>query len=130
FMATARLRHTPLPQQRVAMMFWNTPAGEKNLSASNLNVPRSIEVIANAMSAAGYAVNPADESSLIDTAQRLLAAYYRPQETLDALLADGLAATMPLSRYQNWLAALPEQIQQQMQTRWGDPADNAYIRLI
>jgi len=37
------LRRTPNGQKRLALMFWNHPGGEANISASNLNVPRSLE---------------------------------------------------------------------------------------
>ncbi|PJF46202.1 MAG: cobalt chelatase, partial [Candidatus Thermofonsia Clade 3 bacterium] len=41
--------------KRVAVFFWNYPPGEKNLSASFLNVPRSLETTLAALWAAGYA---------------------------------------------------------------------------
>ncbi len=82
-------------------MFWNHPEGEKNVAASHLNVPASLARLGEALRAAGYRVATSDESALIDTAQRLLGGYYRPQ-TLDALYRDGLAASLPLDAYLHW----------------------------
>src|SRR5690606_21769427 len=39
------LRRTPPEAKRVALMFWNAPDGEHNLSASHLNVPRSLALL-------------------------------------------------------------------------------------
>src|SRR5690606_13147099 len=48
------LRRTPSADKKLALMFWNYPAGEKNLAASNLNVPRSIVSIQAALAKDGY----------------------------------------------------------------------------
>lgn len=127
FMAMANLQRLPVESQQLALLFWNSPAGEKNLSASNLNVPRSIESISKGLQAAGYDVTAGVEADLIETAQRLLSAYYRP-ETLDELLADGLAETLPLTDYQSWLQSLPDAINQQMLTAWGQAENHPNVR--
>ena len=129
FKAQAVLRDTAASQRRLAMMFWNSPAGEKNLSASNLNIPRSIENIVEALVAKGYSLTTEDEQSVIATAQRLLAAYYHPEQ-LDALLADELAVTLPLEDYRNWFAALPESRQQALQSAWGEPENHWSVRTV
>ncbi|WP_313513369.1 cobaltochelatase subunit CobN [Pseudomonas sp.] len=125
----ARLRRLPAAEKHLALMFWNHPDGEKNIAASHLNVPRSLERLTDALHQAGYTVPPHSEAQLIETAQRLLGGYYRP-ETLDALLADGLAAHFPLSRYQAWLAELPEGRRQELLARWGDPARHWALRQV
>ena len=123
----ARLRRLAPAEKRLALMFWNHPDGEKNLAASNLNVPRSLARLTTALREAGYGVPATADAELIELAQRLLGGYYRP-ETLDALLADGLAMTLPLSRYQHWLASLPAASQQALTERWGDPAGHWALR--
>ncbi|MGY8774532.1 cobaltochelatase subunit CobN [Spongiibacter tropicus] len=129
FKAQAALRNTAAIERRLAMMFWNSPAGEKNLSASNLNIPRSIENIIEALVAQGYSLMPEKEADIIATAQRLLGAYYHPEQ-LDALLADGLAVTLPLASYRNWLATLPASRQQALQNTWGEPDSHWGVRTI
>jgi len=50
----AQLQRKPNADKRVAVMFWNYPAGEKNLSASFLNVPRSLRSTLAGLQAEGY----------------------------------------------------------------------------
>lgn len=125
----AALRRTPAADKRVALMFWNYPAGEHNLSASHLNVPRSLELLSRRMADAGYDVTPAREQALIDAGQAMLAGYYRP-DTLDALRARGLAATFPVARYRQWLDTLPLAQKRALLAQWGDPARHPAVRTI
>ncbi|TWT05039.1 cobaltochelatase subunit CobN [Reyranella sp. CPCC 100927] len=127
--ALAALRRTPVADKRLALMFWNYPIGEKNLSASHLNVPRSLERISKALSAAGYDVTPADERQLIDAGQSMLAAFYRP-EVLEKLLADGLAEAVPVARYRAWFDGLPETVRVALVERWGQPEAHAAVRQV
>ncbi|MFL9812659.1 cobaltochelatase subunit CobN [Stutzerimonas sp. VN223-3] len=124
-----RLRRLAPNEKKLALMFWNHPDGEKNVSASNLNVPRSLAHLFTELQQAGYDVPATAEVTLIDMAQRLLGGYYRPQ-TLDSLLADGLAVTLPLSAYERWLADLPEHNRVQLIERWGEPAEHWALREI
>lgn len=125
----AALRRTANADKRLALMFWNYPAGEANLSASHLNVPRSLEHLTAALAEAGYRVTPASERRLIDDAQALLGGLYRP-ETLDALRARGLAAALPLADYERWLQTLPAAQRQALLARHGAPADSPAVRRI
>ncbi len=125
----ARLRRLAPADKHLALMFWNHPDGEKNLAASNLNVPRSLAHLTTALQQAGYDVPKTEEPELIETAQRLLGGYYRP-ESLDGLLEDGLAVTLPLANYQGWLEQLPEPSRQALFERWGEPADHWALRQI
>jgi len=62
--------------KRIAVFFWNYPPGEKNLSASFLNVPRSLARVSEGLRDAGYAVEPKAEADWIRELAPLLAAYY------------------------------------------------------
>lgn len=116
----AALRRTPAAAKQLALMFWNYPPGDKNFSASNLNVPRSLERLTAALAEEGYDVPALDEKKLIETGQALLGGIYHPKK-LPALHASGLAATLPLSRYLAWFEALPQARRQEMLARWGQP---------
>lgn len=124
-----RLQDLPPEDKQLALLFWNHPDGERNLSASHLNVPRSLAVLSGALADAGYPIPATDEQDFIQLGQRLLAGYYRP-ETLDALHGDGLAAALPLADYQQWLHSLAAPVQQALQQRWGDPASHWALRQI
>ncbi|NEX00120.1 cobaltochelatase subunit CobN, partial [Rhodopseudomonas sp. BR0G17] len=57
---------------------------------------------------------------LIGFAQQMLHGLYHP-EALRALRDAGLATTLPVRRYQTWLATLPEPRRAELLARWGDP---------
>lgn len=125
-----KLRRTPAADKRVAIMFWNYPSGEKNLSASFMNLPRSLVATLGALRWAGYRTETADETMLTLLLQRLLAPGYRPPQdeaVLESLLRDGLAARLPLAEYRAWLATLPATVRDALQQRWGDPARSAMV---
>lgn len=127
--ALAKLRHTPPAEKRLALMFWNYPQGEKNFSASNLNVPRSLEALTRDLQKAGYRVPPATEQQIIETGQALLSVLYH-HDRLDDLLRRGLAATLPVKRYNQWLASTAPAVRSKMRERWGDPKSHWAVRQI
>ena len=100
------LRQKPAGDKRIGLMFWNHPGGETNLGASNLNVPKSIETLTQALARAGYEVPPLSEQETIKAAQAMLGGLYRTVP-LEELLARDLAAAFPVADYRRWLAALP-----------------------
>ncbi|MCO7632255.1 cobaltochelatase subunit CobN [Pseudomonas guariconensis] len=122
-----RLRQLPAKEKRLALMFWNHPEGERNLAASHLNVPASLAALSASLEHAGYEVPATSEKVLIDSGQRLLAGYYRP-ETLDQLLREGLADRFPLKDYQAWFNSLPQATRDALIARWGDPAKHWALR--
>ena len=113
-------------EKKVAMLFWNYPPGEKNLSASFMNVPRSLETTLKAMQAAGYDTRAETEVTLIASLQRLLAPFYRDGE-LAGLLRDGLAERLPVATYKAWLKGQPQAIQDEIHERWGTPEKSAMV---
>lgn len=122
------LRRKPMQEKHLALMFWNYPAGEKNFGASHLNVPASIANIAQALGQAGYDVAPVDEARMIEQGQAMLSMLYRTS-TPEDLLAQGLAAMLPLASYQSWLDGLPPE-QRAGMAAWGNPADHWAVRTV
>ncbi|MCS2608541.1 cobaltochelatase subunit CobN [Halomonas dongshanensis] len=124
------LRHLPAEDKRLALLFWNHPAGEKNLGASNLNVPRSVLSIRQALASAGYRMGEeVDEETLIATSQRLLSGFYNAV-ALDDLIADDLVGLYPLADYQRWLQTLPAAQQAAMREMGGAPEYHRMLRQI
>lgn len=116
-----KLQQLPNSDKKIALLFWNHPMGEKNIAASHLNVPRSLVEITQALTQAGYTVIAKSETDFIHIAQQLLGGIYRP-EILPDLYNLGLAKTLPLADYQQYLSTLPEEEQQALINRWG-PAE-------
>lgn len=121
-----RLQRQPNAEKRLAMLFWNYPPGEKNLSASYLNLPRSFVTTLQALQEAGYSTHPQDEAKLVSQLQRLLAPYYRDGQ-LAGLLRDDLAERLPVKTYRAWLKQLPPSVQADLQQRWGEPEKSAMV---
>ncbi len=113
-------------EKKVGVLFWNYPPGEKNLSASYLNLPRSLEATLQALKAAGYRTEEVAEKPLTTLLQRLLAPYYRDGE-LPGLLRDDLAERLPVAVYKRWLATQPEAVRHSLQERWGEPEKSAMV---
>lgn len=126
----ASLRRKPAADKHLALMFWNHPEGEKNISASNLNVPRSLEHLAAALKQAGYRVETPDEATLTEKAQAMLGGLYRPDAELSGLLDKGLAQALPLSVYQSWFDTLPAAQQREIKQLWGDPGQHWALRTV
>lgn len=123
------LRHTPATEKKLGLMFWNYPAGEKNLGASNLNIPRSILSIQRALADQGYDSGQAvTEGQVVGAAQRMLGALYG-SVSLDELLAENLAGLLPLADYKDWLATLPAARRQEM-LHFGPPERHGAVREI
>ncbi|MGV6871771.1 cobaltochelatase subunit CobN [Pseudochelatococcus sp. B33] len=122
------LRRKPATDKRLALLFWNYPAGEKNLSASNLNVPASIETITARLSQAGYDVPPLAEQEMIATGQAMLGGLYRTVP-LEDLLRRNLAVTLPVADYERWLASLSP-ARRRAFSHWGEPARHWAVRVV
>ncbi|MCK5829884.1 MAG: cobaltochelatase subunit CobN [Methylococcales bacterium] len=122
----AQLRLKPNVDKKITVMVWNYPSGEKNIGASFLNVPRSLNQISTALKAKGYAISSQSEDYFIANITRILRPFYRGYE-LDELLKDDLAELMPLSVYQDWYKTLPETARTSIEARWGKPKDNFMV---
>ncbi|PLQ02603.1 cobaltochelatase subunit CobN [Cupriavidus pauculus] len=118
--ALTALQRKPNADKRVAILFYNYPAGEKNLSASFLNLPKSLAGTLAALQATGYRTEAADEATLQRDLGALLAPFYRT-DRLQPLLDAGLAEWMPMSRYRAWFDAQPADLRAAVTGRWGQP---------
>ncbi|KXU34456.1 cobalamin biosynthesis protein CobN [Ventosimonas gracilis] len=125
----AALRHKPAADKKLAVLFWNYPAGEKNLSASHLNVPRSLALLSERLQQAAYSLEPISEEALIAAGQALLGGYYR-MESLDDLYQRNLAAAFTVKQYRAWLDRLPAARRQEILKRWGEPEQHPAVRVI
>ncbi len=127
-LALSRLQHAPNAEKHVAIMYYNYPAGEKNLSASFLNLPRSLAGTLAALRAAGYATEAADEARLQRDLGALLAPFYRSGQ-LAALLDADLAAWLPMAQYRRWYERQPAAVRAEVAARWGEPERSAMATL-
>lgn len=121
------LKHKPATDKRIGLMFWNYPPGEKNFSASNLNVPLSLHELTKALNASGYAVPVTEEGTFIEAGQAMLGGVYQPDQ-LAGLVDRGFATGLPLARYLAWFNGLPEMQRNWISERWGAPDTHFALR--
>jgi cobaltochelatase CobN len=125
--ALARLQQTPPAQRKVAMLVYNYPAGEGNFGASFLNVPKSLHTMLGAMQGAGYQTTAPASDDITRQVQATMAAFYKPEQA-QALLAQGLADTLPLADYLKWFRALSKDTQARIEAYWGAPEKSTMLR--
>lgn len=114
----ARLRRTPAAERRVAIVLANYPNRDGRLANGvGLDTPESCVAVLRALAGAGYGVEgvPADGDALI----RALAA--GPTNDLRALPRREIRVALPLARYRELFAGLPEAVRAATLERWGPP---------
>lgn len=129
-LAQARLVRADNADKKVAIMFWNYPAGEKNLGASFMNLPTSLHSTLAAMKTAGYRTEVPDVATLTRQLQRLLTPFYRPgsvADEMEALVREGLAELMPLASYRQWLESLPEERREAWSSAVASPEKSVFL---
>ncbi|WP_373050120.1 cobaltochelatase subunit CobN [Thalassovita aquimarina] len=125
-MRLAVLRHKPNAEKRVAMVYWNTPAGEANMGGSNLNLPLSMLDMAAAMRGEGYDVSAFSEDEIIARAHAMQAPRYR-EEAMGALVQGEDWAFLPVDTYREWFATLPAEVQDRIDRFWGIAEESQWL---
>ncbi|MBB3607583.1 cobaltochelatase subunit CobN [Rhizobium sp. BK602] len=119
----ARLRRTPSAERRVALVMANYPNRDGRLgNGVGLDTPAGTIEVLKAMAAAGYPVAdlPGDGDALM-------------RHLMDGPTNSGhdgkiVRETLSISEYKYFLSSLPIQIQEEIQTRWGEPEADPYAR--
>jgi cobaltochelatase CobN len=123
-MKWSSLRAKANRDKRVAVVFYNYPAGKANIGASYLNVIESLANILQRLKQEGYDVGNADLSgaAVLETlmARSRNVAGYAPGE-LDALVKEGSAVRVSLADYKQWLDALDPTLKAKVLKDWGPP---------
>jgi cobaltochelatase CobN len=123
----AALRSRPNAEKRVALMYYNFPAGKANVGASYLNVAGSLASILQRLKKEGYDVGdgPLDSGRVLEdiTTQALNVGGYAPGE-LDSMLKRGSAARVSAADYAKWLEAYAPALRAKILKDWGTPDRN------
>ncbi|MBV0934835.1 cobaltochelatase subunit CobN [Marinobacterium weihaiense] len=108
------LHTTPNADKRVAIIYYNHPPGRHNIGADNLNVPRSLLQMLQALKAAGYTTGPLPDSpeALLDQLQTRGVNLPEDRSALAAMA--GLVNSVSADDYRQWFTTLPDGIQQEM----------------
>jgi len=122
----ARLSLKANADKHVALLFWNHPPGEKNQGASNMNVPRSLEYLIERLRSEGYAFEGTTEEQIIETVGQMLRPSYR-SGSIPELMRTPHWDFLPLARYREWYETLPEPVRSDIEARWGNPEQSAWL---
>jgi len=119
----ARLRRACAGDRRIALVMANYPNRDGRLgNGVGLDTPAGTIEVLKAMWAAGYPVAdiPADGDALIR--------HLMEGPTNSGHDGKIIRETLSLSLYNGFLESLPDQIQDEVRARWGDPEDDPYFR--
>ena len=122
----AALQMKPLAEQKVAVMVYNYPPGEQNLSASFMNVPRSLALLSQQWQEQGYRTRAFSEQELIDGLGGAIQATHNPQDGIGGASQSSLS----LAAYQAWFEQLPTAVQSRINDYWGEPAQSPLLTTV
>ncbi len=123
-----QLRRSDPAEQRLALMYWSYPPGERGVSASNLNVPRSLARLFPALAEAGYAVESRDAATLETVLPSLLDPWQGRVDLEEWAAANPQHwAAVPVAGYREWFGQLPATVQARIRSRWGEPEADAMV---
>lgn len=120
----ARLRRTPAPERRIALVLANYPGRDGRIgNGVGLDTPASAARILQLLQAAGYDTGaaPTDGAALM---QLLTAGVTNNLQSAGR----GSGASLPLAEYQRAFAALPQDSRARVEKRWGRPQDDPFFR--
>ena len=120
----ARLRHTPEPARKVALILANYPNKDGRLANGvGLDTPAATSHVLGLLTEAGYAVEnaPADSKALMD---RIMAG---PTNWLTDRADRAGGEALTLDAYRAEYAKLPYALRQQMEDRWGAPEADPFF---
>lgn len=122
----AALRAKANKDKRLAILFYDYPAGKANIGASYLNVAESIAQILQRLQKEGYDVGGGKQALTAEAVLKDLLAKarnvggYAPGE-LQALVAQGSAVTVGMADYKRWLYGLSPSLRNKIIKDWGAP---------
>ncbi|MBU1305876.1 MAG: cobaltochelatase subunit CobN, partial [Alphaproteobacteria bacterium] len=123
----ARLRATPRAERRIALVLANYPIRDGRLANGvGYDAPESTVRMLQALGQAGYAVT--DDAALTGLTAAGLIDRLQAGPTNAQPQRGSSPAVLPVARYRDLFAALPEKIRTEVIARWGDPADDPFVR--
>lgn len=126
------LRIKPNWEKRLALIYFNNPPGKATLGASYLDLIPSLSNVVARLRNEGYMTGGSALNA--ETLKKLLlltgrnVGEYAPGE-VEALVRDGHAALLPVSRYQEWFRELPVEFQKEVQRVWGPPGKSRLMTI-
>jgi len=118
------LQEKPNAEKRLAMLYFNNPAGKGGIGASYLNVPGTIRALLERLQQEGYRTGrdaPPEKKliEMLESSGRNIEVW-APGE-LDRMVNEQHLVLVSMAKYRRWLAALPVEFQAMVERHWGPP---------
>ncbi|MGV8832428.1 MAG: cobaltochelatase subunit CobN [Devosia sp.] len=138
----SRLRATPRPDRKIALVLANYPIRDGRLANGvGYDAPASTVEILKTLEAAGYALSftsprpigersaaqPTGAGAFPQTSADLITALQSGPTNADPTRGQS-PATLSLARYAELFDALPAALRHQITSRWGDPSTDPFVR--
>jgi cobaltochelatase CobN len=126
--AWVRLRRTPAPERRVALVLANYPNRDGRIgNGVGLDTPAATVAVLQALEARGFDVRDAPEDGDALIRRLLQGPTNEPARRAERRVTESL----PLSRYRAFFEGLPEAVRESVTARWGPPeGDPSFDRRI
>lgn len=116
------LKYKANKDKKIAIFFYNSPAGPNNFGASFLNVSQSLADIIKILKENGYQTTKIEEKQLIKKLQEGLAMFYQQanrQQSFSRALKQQAARVLDLKTYKDYFANLQPKTQKKIDGFWG-----------
>lgn len=127
-----RLRRAPNAEKRVALLYYNSPPGKGNISASYLNVPGSLAALVRRLHEEGYLTGShmLEERVLLRLLERSgrNIEQWAPGE-LESMVEAGQMTLVSMAQYRRWARQLPDTFRQQIDSAWGPPEKSTLMTI-
>lgn len=127
-----QLRHKANSRKRVALLYYNSPPGKGNISASYLNVPGSLAAVVERLRDDGYLTGGRmpSERELLDLLERSgrNVEEWAPGE-LEAMVAGGQVVLISMPQYRQWTRELPPAFLREVERAWGPPESSTLMTI-
>ena len=122
--AWVRLRRTPSPERRVAIVLANYPSRDGRLANGvGLDTPQSLIDVLGAMRGAGYGI----ENTPDNVAAMMPLLQAGPTNVLEERCARSGGVSWRVADYEAAFADLPDSVQRAVEARWGAPTQDPHV---
>lgn len=117
-----KLANKPIADRHIALVMANYPGGDGRLGHGvGLDTPAATHLVLKTLQKNGYSVE-----NIPATQQHLITELIKGP-TNEGVLGRIIKVSLKLSKYQEIFAQLPQNIQEEMLERWGDPKHDAFM---
>ena len=127
-----RLRKAANAEKRVALLYYNSPPGKGNISASYLNVPGTLAALVRRLREEGYLTGShvPEERELLQMLERSgrNIEQWAPGE-LESMVEAGQVTLVSMAQYRQWARQLPDAFRRQLDQAWGPPEKSTLMTI-